>query len=165
MNASRRPPDPRVARLAPLAALVATVVLVLSACGSTGSSTTATDGESTPGPTTSPTSGPSTGPTTSPTSPTSSAPTSPTSSTSSPPTTLADCSDVWVDGKVLPGSYHGCLKSGKKVRGRPIYCEQGNRLYLYAGTYYALASHPVRKSPEGLKKDDAFRTLVHSCTG
>jgi hypothetical protein len=133
-----------------LPTLLAALLLAVSACGSAASSTTATGD---------------------PTSPTSSAPTTPTSPTTAttstaPPETVPDCSQVWVAGAVLPGSYRGCMNdAGKKVRARPIYCEQGNRLYLYDGQFWALASKTVHVSKQGLKNDQVFRAFVHSCTG
>jgi hypothetical protein len=131
-----------------LPALLTALLLAVSACGSTSSSTTATDD-----PTTSPTSSaPTTPPTTPPTS-------------TAPAETVPACTEVWVAGEVLPGSYRGCMNdSGKKVRARPIYCEQGNRLYLYGGQFWALADKPVHLSKQGLKNDPVFRAFVRTCT-
>jgi hypothetical protein len=136
-------------RLAPrlrLPALLVALLLAAAGCGSAASSTTGVGGPTT--------------------APTSTAPASPTTSTTKPAEAVPDCTQVWVAGEVLPSKYRGCMnESGKKVRARPMYCEQGNRLYLYGGKYWALANKPVHLSKHGLKNDRVFRAFVRSCTG
>ena len=92
-----------------------------------------------------------------------------TSQADSPPRSEADrtlpaCSDVWVDGRKLPGGYRGCVEGETVVKADRQICSLGIPLVTYDGRFYAMAGNVVNDVGR-LAGNGQYRKALDNCTG
>ncbi len=162
-------------RLAPLRrpgavlAAAALTIATLAGCGDDGGAQTASDpgsDSSAQDPSATPTRSPSPSPSPSPSE--SEAP-SPTAAESSPTTSTApkgpDCTNVWVDGALLPRAYEGCVADGETVDPDGLACSSGQRIIRYADHYWSVLGGKIHETPEKLLRNPVYRDSLRSCRG
>jgi hypothetical protein len=137
------------------AALLLAAVPVLAACGDD----TAGAGAD---PTATPTKTTATAKPTKPTKPTKPAPTRATKS--STPQAMPQCAAAWRVGAALPDPYRGCQGPAGAVEATAQRCEFGQRLYTYAGRFYAVAGGPVNRTAQPLASDARYQAALKACT-
>jgi len=75
---------------------------------------------------------------------------------------LPTCSQVWVDGTVLPANYLGCTNEDGTIEGEAsVECESGSgRFVTYQDRFFALAGGQIT---EASTDSDAYATAYHEC--
>lgn len=72
-------------------------------------------------------------------------------------TAMPRCSDVWVEGEVLPEDYEGCRDGAAVVRPEFVDCErEDGRLTTYRSRYVALLGSAVQVVPGGPSRMNIF---------
>jgi len=79
--------------------------------------------------------------------------------------TLPACSEVWVAGARMPGSYEGCLEGETTVPADGRYCEFGKPIFSYGRDMYAVAGGPVNVTERPLMRDPSYRQALEACGG
>lgn len=75
------------------------------------------------------------------------------------------CTDIWVEGAKLPGSYQGCLDGDTAVKAKSQYCEFGKKLVTYADQFWAVRGGKVNDAKGPLKDSADYRDDLASCQG
>ena len=73
------------------------------------------------------------------------------------------CTEVWVDGQGIPGSYQGCVDAGAWVAAEALRCDSGQVLIVYGDRYYGAKGAVVNDVGAPLQDSDQYRRAVRSC--
>lgn len=110
----------------------------LTACGSSDSSTVATD----PAPST---------------------PAGASATSGGNPPQGPTCGHVWRDHRQLPHDYRGCATDAGWVKAQVYQCSDGHRLVTYAHAFYASPGRTISRAATTLAKDHGFRQTMAVC--
>ncbi|MGH3345406.1 MAG: hypothetical protein ACRDO4_00365 [Nocardioides sp.] len=73
------------------------------------------------------------------------------------------CTDVWVEGESIPGSYDGCVDGDTWVSAEALRCESGQVLIVYGDRYYGAKGAVVNDVGAPLQDSDQYRRAVRAC--
>jgi hypothetical protein len=73
------------------------------------------------------------------------------------------CTEVWVDGEAIPGSYKGCVDGDAWVAAESLRCDSGQVLIVYGDRYYGAKGAVVNDVGAPLDDSDQYRRAVRSC--
>lgn len=80
------------------------------------------------------------------------------------PVQLPSCEKVWVEGKILPASYRGCVDEfgqvSKSIRG----CVN-RKLAQHGDQYYAIVGREVVRATPDREHDADYNALLVACSG
>ncbi len=92
-------------------------------------------------------------------------PTEPTSPTTKPVPDLPDCADLWVEGKVLPRGYRGCVDEYDQVSKSIRPCSIGSKLAQHGDQYYAIVGRQVMRALPSRNANDEYLDFLATCSG
>lgn len=84
------------------------------------------------------------------------------SDTSTEPGALPECSDVWVDGQVLPEDYTACTSEGETIKPAKRRCGYGASFLEQDGQFYAMLGKPVTDAGD-LETSEEYQQLLTTC--
>lgn len=88
----------------------------------------------------------------------------PAATPSKKPVQLPSCEKLWVEGKVLPASYRGCVDEfgqvSKSLRG----CVN-RKLAQHGDQYYAIVGREVVRATPDREHDADYMALLEACSG
>jgi hypothetical protein len=73
------------------------------------------------------------------------------------------CTDVWVAGEDVPGTYDGCLDGDTWVAAEATRCESGQVLVVYGDRFYGAKGAVVNDVGTPLDASDQYRRAMRAC--